>query len=241
MSEMQQSIQDYVARQPQLAGRRKILRAVLRALLPLFFKMEYRGVENIPSDGGAVVMINHTSLLDPIVCVAAVTHRFVIPMSKAENLKNPITAPFVKLWGTYTINRTEIDRKALLNSIELMKSGELILISPEGTRQKNGLIQPKEGFAYIVTKADAIIVPAAISGAIDWHKKLLRLRRAHIIVNFGVPFRFIPAGRVPRELLPVMMDEAMYQLSAVVTDETMRGVYSDLSQATTEHLKFLVD
>jgi hypothetical protein len=36
-----------------------------------------------------------------------------------------------------------------------------------------------------------------------------------------------------------MMEEAMYQLAVAVTDETRRGVYSDLSQATTKHLAFL--
>lgn len=225
--------------QPRLAWRREIMRSAIRLVLPLMCDIKVSGVENIPPEGGAVLMMNHISLLDPILCMGAVTHRFVIPMSKIENIRNPLFGPFVRWWGAYSINRDEVDRKALMNSIELLKSGQLILIAPEGHRQKHGLITPKEGFAYIVTKAEAVIVPAAISGAMYWKEELSHIKRPHITVNFGKPFKFKVDGRVPRDLLPVMMDEAMYQLAAAVTDETMRGVYSDLSKATTEHIEFV--
>ena len=81
-------------------------------------------------------------------------------MTKVENLENPLTAPFVIMWGSFSINRGEIDRKALMNSIELLKSGQLIYIAPEGHRHPEGLSQPKDGFAYIATKADTLIIPA---------------------------------------------------------------------------------
>ncbi|MCK6577249.1 MAG: 1-acyl-sn-glycerol-3-phosphate acyltransferase [Anaerolineae bacterium] len=236
---MSLSVQDYVAMQPRFAWRRRVMRAFARFVFRLALRLEFRGVENVPANGGAVLMMNHISLLDPILCIAAVTHRFVVPMSKIENLHNPVVGPLVRAWGAFTVNRDEVDRKALMNSIELLKSGELILIAPEGTRQEHGLARPKEGFAYVVTKADAVIVPAAISGAKDWQKKLLRLQRPHIVVSFGKPFKFRTDGRVPRDLLPVLMDEAMYQLSEAVVDETMRGVYGDLSQASVEHLEFV--
>jgi 1-acyl-sn-glycerol-3-phosphate acyltransferase len=186
-------------------------------------------------------MMNHISLLDPILCMGAVTHRFVIPMTKVENVRNPLFAPFVWWWGSYSVNRGEIDRKALTNSIELLKSGQLILIAPEGTRQANGLAQPKDGLAYIATKSDAIIVPTAIIGARGWVDNLKHVHRPDIQVNFGHPFKFNTQGRarIPREELSAMTDEAMYQLAVAVTDEDMRGIYGDLSKAKTDHLEFI--
>ncbi len=108
-----------------------------------------------------------------------------------------------------------------MNSIELLKSGQLILIAPEGHRHPEGLSQPKDGFAYIATKADAVIVPTAISGAVGWLENLTHLKRTHIQVNFGKPFKFKTGanGRVSRDDLTPMMDEAMYQLAQVVQDE----------------------
>lgn len=236
------SVQEYVEKQPRYTWRRSILRWLIRAVLfRIVCKVEVTGTENIPPDGPAILMMNHISLLDPILCMGAVTHRFVIPMTKVENTRNPIIGPFVRWWGSYSVNRGEVDRAALMNSIELVKSGQLILIAPEGTRQRAGLARPKDGLAYVATKANAVIIPAAISGAADWLEKLKRFKRPHIRVNFGKPFRFKTDGRqrIPRDELSAMTEEAMYQLARAVTDETMRGVYSDLSKATTEHLEFL--
>jgi 1-acyl-sn-glycerol-3-phosphate acyltransferase len=236
------SVQEFVAMQPKFAWRRKLVRAVIRGLgFGVLWHVTVTGTEHIPDGGPSILMMNHISLLDPILCMGAVTHRFVIPMTKIENLQNPILGPFVRLWGSYPVNRGEIDRTALLNSIELLKSGQLILVAPEGTRHPEGLSRPKDGMAYIATKADAVIIPSAISGAVGWQEKMKRLQRPRIHVNFGRAFKFKTGGRarIPREELSEMMEEAMYQLAMAVTDETRRGVYSDLSQATTKHLDFL--
>ncbi len=237
---MTETVQHYVARQPQLAWRRQIIRSLIRLIgFRALWNVTVTGEDNIPPIGPAILMMNHISLIDPVLCMGAVRHRFVIPMSKIENTRNPIIAPFIWFWGAYTINRGEIDRRALVNSIELLKSGQLILIAPEGTRQTHGLTRPKEGLAYIATKADAAIIPAAISGAMDWQQKLKHFQRPRIHVNFGRAFRFKTDGRVARDTLPAMTEEAMYQLALAVTDPDLRGVYSDLSQATTEHLDFI--
>lgn len=236
------SVQQYVEMQPRLVWRRRLLRSLIRTVLfRVICRVTVTGTENIPDSGRSILMMNHISLLDPILCMGAVTHRFVIPMTKIENVRNPVIAPFVWWWGSYSINRGEVDRKALTNSIELLKSGQLILIAPEGTRQVGGLAQPKDGLAYIATKADAVIIPTAIMGARDWLKDLKRLHRPKIHVNFGRPFRFKTDGRtrIPREELGAMTDEAMYQLALAVTDEHMRGIYSDLSKSKTDHLVFV--
>lgn len=236
------SIQDYVAQQDKFAWRRSLIRGLIRTLgFGVVWRVDITGTENIPDTGPAILMMNHISLLDPVLCMGAVTNRFVVPMSKAENLRNPLFALFVRWWGAYTIHRGEVDRRALTSSIELLKSGQLILIAPEGTRQREGLAKPKDGLAYIATKADAVIIPTAVSGAIGWQHKMRRLQRVHMQLNFGRPFRFKTdnAARIPREVLAQMGEEAMYQLALALRDESMRGVYSDIDKATTEHLVFL--
>ena len=239
---LSESVQSYVERQPQLAWRRSLMRSAIRFVgFKLMWDVAVTGAENVPDDGPAILMMNHISLLDPVLCMGAVMNRFVIPMSKVENMSNPLLSPFIRFWGAYSISRGEVDRRALVNSIELLKAGQLILIAPEGTRQQNGLAQPKEGMAYIANKANAAIVPAAISGAMGWDHNLKKLKRTKISVNFGRPFRFKPPenSRAAREALPAMMEEAMYQLALAVTDLAGRGVYADTSKATTDYLEFL--
>jgi 1-acyl-sn-glycerol-3-phosphate acyltransferase len=242
MSEMSASVQEFVAKQPEYAWRRNIMRGMIRTILmTLACRVTVTGTEHVPDDGACMIMMNHISLLDPLLCMGAITNRYCVPMTKVENMHNPVLAPMIRMWGSYSVNRGEIDRMALVNSIELVKSGTLILIAPEGTRHPEGLAEAKDGFAYVATKADAVIVPAAIMGAQDWERKLSRLRRPRIQVNFGRPFRFKTNGRarIPREELSAMTTEGMYQLSHAVTDPAYRGVYSDLSQATTQLIEFV--
>ncbi|MFQ3568656.1 MAG: lysophospholipid acyltransferase family protein [Aggregatilineales bacterium] len=234
-------VQAYVARQPHFTWRRRFLRWLIRLVLfRLLLKVTVTGVENLPSTGPAILVTNHTSLLDPVLAIGAVTNRFVIPMTKVENLKNPLLAPFIYLWGAYSVKRGEVDRKALANSIELVKNGQFILIAPEGTRQR-ALSRPKDGLAYVATKADAWIVPMGISGAENWQRELLRLRRPRVRIHLGRPFRLKMAGekRVPRETLSAMMEEVMYQLALAIPDPALRGVYQNVEQATANHLEFL--
>ncbi|MBZ0293739.1 MAG: 1-acyl-sn-glycerol-3-phosphate acyltransferase [Anaerolineae bacterium] len=236
------SVEQYIARQPSLSWRRHILRGLIRWVgFGLLVKIKVNGLENIPSSGPALLMMNHVTALDPGLCMGAVTHRFVIPMTKIENTHTPLGALAVWWWGAYTVNRGEIDRKALTNSIELLKSGQLILIAPEGTRQKHGLARPKDGMAYVATKADAVVVPTAISGAEGWKEKWGRFQRPEITLTFGKPFRFRVGGRnrIPREELSEMTEEAMYQLATALPNPEARGVYSDLSKATARYLEFI--
>lgn len=242
MSSITSSVQEYVASQPRFTWRRQLIRGLIRTLgFKVLWKMTITGLENIPPDGPTLLAMNHISLLDPILVMGAVTSRFVIPMSKAENMKNPALAPFLLMWGTYAINRGEVDRKALMNTIELLRSGQLVLIAPEGTRHPEGMTEAKDGMAYITAKAGSAIVPIGISGAVGWQQNMLRFRRTHIHVNFGRPFRLKPSteGRIPREELAAMTHEMMYQIAAAVRDESLRGEYRDLDKATTHYIEFL--
>jgi 1-acyl-sn-glycerol-3-phosphate acyltransferase len=244
MTTISAEVQGYVERQPRLAWRRHIMRGAIRSVLfHIACRVRVYGEENVPDAGPGIVMINHISLLDPVLCMGAVNNRFVIPMTKVENMSNPVIGPLVRWWGSYSVNRGEVDRKALANSIELVRSGQLILISPEGTRNRTGLGTPKDGLAYIATKANAVIVPAAIIGADRWEKRVFTLQRPRISVTFGRPFRFAaPAeGRIPRETLAAMTTEAMYQLALAIPQqhEAMRGAYRDVENATTQHLVFV--
>jgi 1-acyl-sn-glycerol-3-phosphate acyltransferase len=134
-----------------------------------------------------------------------------------------------------------VDRQALESSIELIKSGQLILLSPEGTRHKGGLARPKEGVAYVAAKSDAVIIPCAIVGAENWNKDIFGLKRPRMSVTFGRPFRFkvSSSARLSREQRTTMMEEAMYQLALTIPDENLRGDYRDLSKATTETIEFV--
>ncbi len=239
---MQISVEEYVARQDSYAWRRRLMRSMVRQVGFRFLaKPTITGLENIPAAGPAILMMNHLSLIDPVVCVGAIESRFVIPMTKIENLRNPLFGVLVRAYAAYTVDRESVDRKALQNSIALVKSGQMILIAPEGTRHPEGLAEAKDGLTYVAVKSGAVIVPAALADSQHYKAHWKKLRRVPVRVSFGRPFRFKTDGRtrIPRDELAQMTREAMYQLAIAQPDPALRGFYSDIRQATTETITFL--
>ncbi len=243
MGSLTLSVEEYIARQPKYLWRRRLSRWLVRRILFSIIRVEASGLENIPDTGPAILMMNHIAFWDPIICYGAITNRFPISMSKAENMHNPFLRLAIAFYGGYYVQRGEVDRKALASSIELLKSGQMILIAPEGTRHPEGLAPAKDGLAYVATKSDAVIIPAALGGANEVMSQLKRLRRGYVRVHFGRPFRFKTDGRarIPREELSTMMREAMYQLALAIPPgyEHLRGHYHDVENATTDTLSFV--
>lgn len=232
---------DFTSRQPRVAWRRHLMKRILKPIgFGLLWDVTLSGVENIPSEGGTILMMNHIAAIDPIVCIGAVDHRFVIPMSKIENAQHPVMGMFLRAWDVYTVDRDTLDRRALTQSIDLLCAGYLILIAPEGTRHPEGLAEGKDGLTYIAAKSGAAIVPTALSYAQGWKESLYKGRRHPLRLTFGRAFRLKTDGaRVPREVLSHMTRESMYQLALAVDDPNARGMYSDVHNATTRYLEFL--
>jgi 1-acyl-sn-glycerol-3-phosphate acyltransferase len=213
-----------------------LLRDVLLQYIgwPLLVKPHVEGLENIPPEGGVILMMNHTVTIDGVVVAGVVKKRNVFPMIKAENFKHPLFGPLVRMWGAYPVERDKMDRQALKHTLELLAAGEVVLIAPEGTRQP-ALAHPKDGLTYIAIKSGAVIVPAAVYNLESWYDDLLRPRRTHCQVRFGKPFIL---ADITRPEMPAATREMMYQLAMLLPD-AYRGEFSDLTCATTQHLVFV--
>jgi 1-acyl-sn-glycerol-3-phosphate acyltransferase len=232
---------DFAALQDRYSASRRFIRNVLLRGIAfrLLVKLDVQGLENIPKTGPTLIMINHISGVDPVVAMGIVGPRFVVPMSKVENFRIPILGQLMHWWGMFPVNRGEVDRAALQNTVDLLREGILVLMAPEGTRQP-ALIEGKDGVTYVALKANAAIVPMGIDGTREFWRNLKRLRRTQITVRIGRAFRFRTNGRerIPRAEMSHMTQEAMYQL-ATLLPENRRGFYSDMSKATTDTIEFI--
>jgi 1-acyl-sn-glycerol-3-phosphate acyltransferase len=89
------------------------------------------------------------------------------------------------------------------------------------------LIHGQEGLAYLATRTGAWVVPAGIVGTPDILPALRQLRRATVTITLGQPFKLESGeGKLSRERLQELTDEAMRRLAAVLPAH-MRGVYAD--------------
>ena len=146
------------------------------------YRLRARGLEHIP-EGGFVLAANHTSNFDPWpLGIPFLPRRQLRFMAKAE-LFNPILTPILKAGGAFKVRRGEGDLEAMRTAAQLAREGEIVVMFPEGTRQKKGLrkkfeARPHTGAARIALSAGVPLVPAAIGGT-DRLSRLGPLRVAY--------------------------------------------------------------
>ena len=124
--------------------------------------------------------------------------------------------------------RGELDRRALMEALEVLLAGGMLALAPEGTRSKTGALQQaRDGAAYLATRSGAVIVPMVAYGQEQAEGQWKRLRRPRIVVRVGEPFRFedTPNKVRSRELSPYT--EEMMQRLAQMLPPQYRGVYRD--------------
>jgi len=217
-------------------ARRNFLRFLIRWIgFNTLAKLDrVEGLENVPSSGPCLLMINHIAFIDPIV-VMHVLPRNIIPLAKAEVYEYPVIGIFPKLWGVIPVHREEFDRKAVQQVLEVLRAGEIVLVAPEGTRGP-ALKEGKEGVAYLASRGQVPVVPTAIDGTIGFPalRGAAPWRGPGASVRFGRPFLFKPEYRhAGREELRKMTDEAMYVLASLLPPYR-RGVYADFENSTQE-------
>ena len=129
--------------------------------------------EHTPSGRAVVFCSNHESNVDPPVLFQAL-HRRLHVLFKAELTKLPILGR-VMLAGDFVPverDRREASMTSIDRAAESIRAGNSFLIFPEGTRSKTSELLPfKKGGFIMAIKAQAPIVPVAISGGRDAMRK----------------------------------------------------------------------
>ncbi len=214
---------------------RGLLRLVARVL---FFKVTadvtITGQENVPRAGPVIVVFNHVTIFDPITVACGIPLRGLVPLGKKELADNPLFGWVFWAWGAIPVKRGEVDRIALRRCIEVLNSNEMLMISPEGHRQKNGMRDPKQGAVMLAAHTGAMLLPVGVSGTEHFLHNLERLRRSRITARIGAPFR-LEEG-INRKQYMQAAHEIMYQIAPLV-EPSLRGDYADLSKATTETIE----
>lgn len=143
----------------------KLVVVVVKFFVKLFWGLEVEGLENIPKESGAVVAANHTTWFDPVAIIIALD-RPIHFMGKAELFKFPVLRWFLAKMHVFPVKRGLADRDAIREAQNLVSSGELLGIFPEGTRNKSeeDLLPLRGGAALISLKTGVPVIPVIITG-----------------------------------------------------------------------------
>ena len=133
-------------------------------LFRAMFRVEVRGIENLPAPGTRMLIApNHVSLIDgPLVhATLPIEASFAVDTGIA---KAWWAKPFLRQIRHYTMDPSK--PLAARDLIKLVAAGEPVVIFPEGRITVSGsLMKVYDGTAMIADKADAVVVPVRIEGA----------------------------------------------------------------------------
>ncbi len=185
-------------------------------------KFTVTGVEHLPTTGGAVVAINHTSYFDftfaGLPAYRQGLGRKVRFMAKKEVFDHKITGPIMR-----KLRHIPVDRSAGASSFDeacrQLKGGELVGVYPEATISRSFEIKEfKSGAARMAIAAEVPIVPHIVWGAQRiWtkdHPKKMWRPKVPITIAVGEPI----APTLPAPELTALLHSRMQHLLEQVQD-----------------------
>jgi len=155
-------------------------------ILHWLFRLRVQGRENVPESGGYVLACNHLSNFDPWpLGMPLWPQRWLRFMAKSELYWWPATL-VLNAAGAFPVQRERADVEAVHTAVRLAQEGNVVVMFPEGTRRKKGLVKKhqaraRSGAARIALNAGVPLVPAALAGT----DRLLTL--GPLKVAFGTP------------------------------------------------------
>ena len=180
----------------------RVGRAIVKPIFWLLFGVRLRGGENLRYTGRMLLIANHTSNIDPFFLGCADRH-VVHFMAKKELFCNKVFDWVLRKLGAFPVDRGEGDIEAVKTALKAIKSGDNLLIFPEGTRvEHEGALPAKGGVAVIGIRSGAQFVPVYVEG----NKRLFRRTR----IIFGQAYRPEATSRRPSpEEVQAIADEVL--------------------------------
>ena len=208
---------------------RWLMRAITRTFLVGLFKVS--GLENIPRSGPVIICPNHSATLDPPMVPAFVPRGDTWNMAKSEYFdKGGFVEWIFRQYHAFPVVRHTADRTALRTAFDILKSGQALIIYPEGTRVESGVLaEPEPGAGFIAQRVACPVVPVGLTGTRECLPKGARWpRRTRVSITFGKSFRVLLKRLDGAKVTRQEAAEAIMVEIAELLPEQQRGAFSDL-------------
>jgi len=142
----------------------------IRPVAEKWFRIEVRGTENIPADGGALLVSNHSGTLpvDGLMTMVTVhdhAHRFLRPLGADLVFRLPVVSEIARKGGVTLACNEDAER--------MLRGGEIVGVWPEGFK---GIGKPyseryklqrfgRGGFVSAAIRTGVPIIPTSVVGA----------------------------------------------------------------------------
>ena len=138
------------------------LRLFLRLFLRLVFRIQARGLEHLPREGGVLLVPNHVDFVDALLITVALRRpvRFV---AAQEALDDRLVGPWLKALGAVGVDAS-LPLKTVLRQLRaagaLLAGGEVVCVYAGGEAGRRGLLLPfARGVENLARGTGAAVVP----------------------------------------------------------------------------------
>jgi 1-acyl-sn-glycerol-3-phosphate acyltransferase len=174
---------------PDPASRNAVWRTiqfVMQIVFCFWLRYRARGIDRLPAEGGALLLINHQSYLDPLL-VGLPLRRPVSYLARDSLFRVPVIGWVLRNTYVMPINREAASTASLREGIRRLRHGFYVGIFPEGTRSSSGTMgELKPGFLALVRRANVPVYPVGIAGAFQaLPRGAWFLRPVKVCVVFG--------------------------------------------------------
>ena len=198
--------------------------AYISFIMQRFCTWRIEGLENVPKEGGLIIISNHISNFDPPLLSCSIPRRMYF-LSKRGIFK-PGVAQFLRAFGAYPVGRDGQDLEAFNWSRRILTQGGAVCLFPEARRAPGAkMVTALPGTALLALRARATLLPVAVTGT----QHLTPLPRiffpvGNFTVRIGKPFTLPEAPRIRREQLDALTTSMMLKVAELLPPE-YRGVY----------------
>ena len=194
---------------------------VFRAIFATYFRWRVFGAENVPLKGGVILAANHASFLDPPLIGCGV-RRTISFLARESLFHFPGMGALLRSWSVVPVDRDGGGAKGLKMILNRLLAGGGIVLFPEGTRTKDGNLQPaRSGIGLTVIKSEAPVVPVRVFGTFEAYgrnHKFPRPRR--VMLKYGQPLNFAALRAEAKTCDKARLKEIYQQ----VADELMAAI-----------------
>jgi 1-acyl-sn-glycerol-3-phosphate acyltransferase len=162
-----------------------------RLLFRFYFRWRVFNPERVPHEGPAILACNHASFLDPPLVGAGVP-RAIHYLARENLFRFPVVGWVLRQWQVVPVDREGGGAKGLKAILDQLLQGGAIILFPEGTRSRDGHLQPaRPGIGLAVIKSAAPVIPVRVFGTFQAYGRHMRVplpRR--VAVKYGAPMLF---------------------------------------------------
>ncbi len=143
-----------------------VLRPIIGIGSRLFWRMELKGVENIPQNCGFIIAANHQSYGDPF-WLSIPVKRPIRYLAWSEAFSWPVVGEAIRWLGAWPLQIEGSDPAAIRRSLTWLRESGVVVIFPEGGRglPDGSMIRMKGGAVRMALEARVPILPVTIRGA----------------------------------------------------------------------------